>query len=506
MEGEILELLGLERAREPLSPGKRLREFQKRIQSLKNGDEVEVAGFLIGRKPPGAPLDGAYYLLSPIPPSELASLGKSEFRTYLVIRATEMTEMKGEVRPGSHVLVRGITDAYPWGNLRMVHAKEIEGRDYSDYWRDYSEFALSGREVGELFENTVYLRDDMRKALIYSLFGVPYTPLPETRSWGEGFGYTVYRYGEGTGLLALWKALKYFYKGLPWEVRLSRKRVIETEDPLLGIDFRLGNPNGSDVKYYTPLTKKALSALPKWVEPFLTGKRSVGLIPENREPNPRDALARISETPFVLVPWEEKPYFEESREFRQLLPNLLVTVFLHRAKVTSLGGEVMREFRERYIELREWGRREYGREFEVLSVPSSFLNNRTRYVLDARLFGAVSRFRGKPGRRVVREVVGISEAIINDWAVVIKENPEILISLEREYERYVPRDVRAQRALMLIYDIAATSTEGEMTAEEVVRTLVSRGFSRTDALELLERFIKTGYLYEPFPGKLKLVR
>ncbi len=55
MEREILELLRLERIREPLSPGKRLREFQMRLQKFKNGEEVEVAGFLIGRRPPGAP-------------------------------------------------------------------------------------------------------------------------------------------------------------------------------------------------------------------------------------------------------------------------------------------------------------------------------------------------------------------------------------------------------------------------------------------------------------------
>jgi len=507
MEGEILELLRLEKAREPLSPGRRLREFQRRVQALKNGEDVEVTGFLIGRKPPNAPRDGVYLLLSPLSPSELASLGSDEFRTYLAIRVTEGTGITGETRPGSYVLVRGTIDAYPWGNLRLVHAREIKGRDYSDYWRDYREFALSRREVLELFEDTVYLRDDMRKALVYSLFGSPITFISEASAWGEGFGYTVYRHGKTEGgLLALWKAMKYLYQALPWEVRLTRERVLKVEDPLLGLDFRLGNPNGSDLRYYTPQTRRGLRRVPKWVEPIISSKRAVGLLPENVEADPRDFLARLSEAPFVLLPEEERPYFEENREFRELLPNLLVTVFTSRARVPTLDGKRIRAFREAYIELREWGRREYGRKFEVLSVPSSFLNNRARYILDARLFGAVGRFRGKLGRKSIREVIRVERALINDWAVVVNENPEILIALEREYERYVPRDVRAQRALAIIHDLASTSPTGEVGVEEIVGALMRHGFNEGDAVELVKRFVAMGYLYEPFPGKLRLVQ
>jgi len=507
MEGEILKLLKLERAREPLTPGKRLREFQAMIQRFKNGEDVEIGGFLTGRKPPYAPRDGLYLLLSPIPPSELRGLRKNEFRTYLVVKATEETTITGEVRPGSYVLVRGVIDAYPWGNLRLVHAREIKGKDYSDYWRDYREFALSRREVLGLFDSTLYLRDDMRKALMYSLFGSPIMLIPDTGNWGEGFGYTVYRHGQTErGLLALWKAMKYLYQALPWEVRLTRERVLEVEDPFLGLDLRLGNPNGSDLRYYTPQTRRGLRGIPKWVEPFISSKRAVGLLPENVEADPRDFMARLSEAPFVLLPDEERPYFEENREFRELLPNLLVTIFLHRARVQTLDGKAMETFREEYIGLREWGRREYGRKFEVLSVPSSFLNNRIRYVLDARLFGAVGRFRGKVGKNAAREVIRMEEAIINDWAVVVSDNPEILIALEKEYERYVPGDVRAQRALTIIHDLASTSPTGEVSVEEVVEHLRRHGFNELDALNLVKRFVALGYLYEPFPGKLRMVR
>ena len=98
---ELIELLGLERTREPLSPGKRLREFQRRIQRLKNGDEIEIAGFLMGRRPPHAPADALYYMLSPLSPSELSSLGRETFRTYLVIRTTEKTAISGRANPGA---------------------------------------------------------------------------------------------------------------------------------------------------------------------------------------------------------------------------------------------------------------------------------------------------------------------------------------------------------------------------------------------------------------------
>lgn len=90
----------------------------------------------------------------------------------------------------------------------------------------------------------------MRNALIYSIYGVPFIP---GKSWGEGFEFTTFKYGENSDLLALWKALKYLYSSLPWEVRRTRQRIMEVDDPFLGLDFRLGNPpNGSDMKYYTP--------------------------------------------------------------------------------------------------------------------------------------------------------------------------------------------------------------------------------------------------------------
>ncbi|NJE04978.1 hypothetical protein E3E36_02200 [Thermococcus sp. M36] len=511
MEREILELLMLERTREPLSPGKRVREFQRWLQTMKNGENVEAKGFLLARKPPNAPRDAAYYMLSPLSPSELAKLGENEFRTYLIIRATEGTKVSGEVKPGSYVLVKGVIDAYPFGNLRMVHASSIEGRDYSEYWKDYREFALSRREVLDLFERTIYVRSDMRKALIYSLYGVPYILWgSETPQWGEGFEYTVYKYRENMGLLALWKALKYFQSSLPWEVRLRKETSLEIIDPVLDIDFRIRNPNGTDMKYYTPSSKRGLMRIPKWSERPLVNKRAIGLLPQDVEADPTDPLAKISETPFVLMPWEEKPYFEENREFRQLIPNLLVTIFINRERYRSMSYDELSRLREEHLKWRRWGREEYSETFGKLTTPSGVLHLGMRFYLDTRLFGAITRFYGRVTDRAVKDVREIDDTILNEWNVVLNEiirkRPEVIMKLEKEYERYIPHDVRAQKALHIFHDLASTSPTGEVTREEFLSEMVRNGFNERDALDMIERFIATGYVYEPFPGKLRLIR
>ncbi|WP_297464623.1 hypothetical protein [Thermococcus sp.] len=500
---ELVELLRLERAREPLSPGKRVREFQQRIQAMKNGEEVEVRGFLIGRRPPNAPRDAAYYLLSPLSPSELAKLSEKEFRTYLVVRATENTEVAGEVKPGSYVLVRGIIEAYPFGNLRMVHAGSIEGRDYSEYWKDYREFALSRSEVIDLFERTVYLRDDMRNALIYSIYGVPYII---GENWGEGFEFLAFKYRDDSGLIALWKALRYFHSNLPWEVRLTREGIIEVDDPILGIDFRLGNPNSSDMRYYTPPTRRGLVKPARWAAKIINSKRAVGLLPRNTDADPRDRMARISETPFVLVPSEERPYFEENREFLQLIPNLLVTVFIQRERHRALDREKTRLLEEEFLRWLRESRNDYGDPFRALTAPSGPMNVKLRAELGKRVFGSIVRFNGRVTKKAAREVRLINEAIVNDWMVVLKDRPGEMMRLLKEYNAYIPGTLRARRALEIMEDLASLSPSGEVTKESFIRELVKDGFSREDALEITERFIAAGYVYEPFPGKLRLVR
>ncbi|NJE85015.1 hypothetical protein E3E23_04115 [Thermococcus sp. CX2] len=505
MDEEIMKLLHWAGRREPLNPAKRIKEFQMKIQRAKNGDNLEIGGFLIGRKPPYAPADAAYYLLSPVPPSELAGLPKDAPRAYLVLRLTEKSQVTGDVKPGRYVVVKGIIDAYSWGNLRMLYVESIEGRDYSEYWLEYRSAALSKTEVEGLLSRTVYVRYEMEKALIYSLYGTPVV-LGLSQSWGEGLDLTVYHYKAESELLALWSALKYFHSALPWEMRLRRERVMEVSDPFLDLDFRLSNPNSTNLRYFVPYSRRGLRILPKWAANEILGKRAVGLLPENKEADPTELLARTSEAPFVLAPWEERPYYEHNRELMELMPNLIATLFLRRAEVSSINAGAIEEFRRKYIRWQEEKRDEYDKKFDALIAPRGLMNPTIRYHLSLRLLGSAVRFEGKMKGSVARDVLFINDAIVNDWMVVLRDRPDVLMRLLKEYERYVPRDVRASRALRIFSDLVSTSSSEETTREEFLKALIDVGFSRDDAMGLIERFIAAGYIYEPFPGKLRLVR
>ena len=502
MEEELLELLRLERRRETLSPGRRVREFQRRIQDLRIGEETEILGFLTGRKAPNAPRDALYLFLSPLPPSELASLPREEFRAYAVVRVDEKTSFSGRTTPGSYVSVSGITDAYPLGNLRMIRARSIEGLDYSDYWKDYREFTLSEREVVGMFEGSVYLRDEMRNVLLYSLHGVPYIP---GENWGEGFEFLALRYKDESEVLALWNVFKSIHSALPLEVQLRRGRLIEMDDPLLGIDFRFADPNGSDIRYYTPPTRRGLTSPAKWALKAITSKRAIGFLPKNIEASPLDRMARLSEAPFVLVSSEEKPYFEGEREFFQLIPNLLVTVFVNRDRYSALDAKRTRPMEEEFLQWLQESRNDYGEEFRALTAPSGPMNVKLRAELGKRLFGSIVRFKGNVTKRTAREVRLINETLVNEWMVVLRDHPKEMMRLLKEYKMYIPGSLKARRALEILNDLASISRTGGVLKAEFIHELVADGFSERDALGVVEKLMATGYVYEPFPGRLRII-
>jgi hypothetical protein len=91
--------------KESLDPDERARRFQLEIQRLRNGEEAELEGFFIARKPPYAPGDAAYYLLSPLPPGELRIWRKP--KPYVVLRITESSRVDS-VTSGAYVRVRGV--------------------------------------------------------------------------------------------------------------------------------------------------------------------------------------------------------------------------------------------------------------------------------------------------------------------------------------------------------------------------------------------------------------
>ncbi|HIH73668.1 MAG TPA: hypothetical protein HA300_10060, partial [Thermococcaceae archaeon] len=55
-------------------------------------------------------------------------------------------------------------------------------------------------------------------------------------------------------------------------------------------------------------------------------------------------------------------------------------------------------------------------------------------------------------------------------------------------------------------DLEATSIDGSVSREEFYKALVEYGFKPSYAEEIIERLIADGYLYEPFIGRLKMIK
>lgn len=501
MMEELAELIRTFRGPEPLNPAKRARDFQASIQRARTGDYLEVYGFLLMREPPGSPKDAVYYLLSPLSPSELEKLPPESPRPYLVLRIDEKTSLSGELSSGSYVLARGILEPYPWGTLKMLIADEISSSDYSLHWTERSELALSQSEVESLIMDTVYANYDFEKALVYTFFAAP-SIIGSRHAWGEGVYLSAFK-REDKIALSVWETFKYLYSLLPWELRLKRNSWMELEDPALGIDFRVKDPNNSGLSYYVPQTKKILGReipAPKWAEKIFKNKEAVFL--ESRGLlNPKDPLANLSETPFILT---EPVGYDRNRELEELMPNLIATVFLQRRKVGSLNLGELETFRRRFEEWLSRNRLEYGEKFDALRLSGMVFETNTRYLLSSHLLGSMARFEGRLTRSLINDVLLINQELLDMW---INELPaEVLMKLVKDYEKYISSDRRANLALSIFMDVEATSADGSVSREEFLRALVEHGFKKRDAESLMERLIREGYLYEPFRGKLKLIR
>ena len=504
MSEELMKLLRTVRGPEPLTPARRVRDFQIRLQAVKPGEPMEVRGFLLLRKPPYSPEDAAYYLLSPLSPSELKSLPKSAPRPYLVLRITEGSRVRGKLHSGDCVRASGWLDAYPWGNLRMLHVKELASVDYSEYWLEYGEMALSKSEFESLFMDTLYANYDLEKAVIYSLFASP-TLIGASKNWGEGVSFSAMK-TEPRIALSVWEALKYIHSLFPWELRLKREKWSEYVDPVLDIDFRLHDPNASGIAYYAPSSKVLLQReipAPKWAERAFRSKGAVFLAAKGSKIAPNDPLAYLSETPFILT---EPIAYERNRELERLMPNVIATIFAERAKIGSLsiGGEELKVFRRKFEGWLVRNRREYGEKFDALRLSGMVFETNTRYLLSAHLLGSMARFEGKLKRSIINDVLLINQELLDLW---INELPaEVLMRLVREYERYVSRDKRANLAISIFMDLEATTSDGTVSRGDFHRALVEYGFTEEDARRTVELLIREGYIYEPFAGKLRMVR
>jgi len=504
MSEEIMNLLRMAGRIEPLSPSKRIRDFLIRIQRTKISERIEVDGFLILRQPPHPPMDAAYYMLSPLSPSELKNLPKDAPRTYLVLRITEKSEVSGKLHSGAYVKASGVIDAYPWGNMRMLHVERLCGEDYSNYWLQYKDFALRKNEFEALFMDTLYANYDLEKALIYSLFASP-TLMGTNKPWGEGISFSAIK-TEQRIAFSVWEALRYIHSLLPWELRLKREKWVEYTDPFLDIDFRLRDPNGTNLEYYTPtsrtLLKKELPA-PKWAEHLFKNKKAVFLVSKSSKILPDDPVAYLSETPFILT---EPVAYERNPELERLMPNVVATIFLERAKVGSLniGSKQVETFRRKFEEWLAKNRNEYGEKFDALRLSGMVFETNTRYLLSIHLLGAMARFEGALKRSIINDVLLINQELLDLW---INEVPEkVLLRLLEEYERYVSSDRRVNLAISIFMDIEATTVDGTVTKDEFFRALLKYGFKPADAQNIIEGLIREGYLYEPLSGRLRLIR
>jgi len=501
MSEEVLELIRLARGPEPLTPARRAREFQMGVQKARIGDKIELSGFLLMREPPNSPKDAIYYLLSPLSPSELKSLPRDELRPYVVLRIGEASKVSGRLYSGAHVRVSGVIHAYPWGTMRALFVEELVAEDYSIHWLELSDVALTKSEFESLFMDTVYANYDFEKALVYSLFASP-TLIGSQLSWGEGVSFSAFKSDERIAL-SVWETFRYIHSLLPWELKLKRDPWTEYVDPHLEIDFRLRDPNNTGVSYYVPTSRSMLKRdvpVPKWALPFFEGKSAVFLESKGIV-SPDDPTARLSESPFILT---EPIAYERNRELEGLMPNVVATIFLERAKLGSLNVGELGTFRRKFEDWLVKNRREYGEKFDALRLSGMVFETNTRYLLSAHLLGSMARFEGKLRKGLINDVLLINQEILDMW--INELPPETLMKLVKNYERYISADKRSNIALSIFMDLESVSKDGSVVVGEFLEAMVSYGFSRLDAEKTLKRLMAEGYLYEPYAGKLRLIR
>ncbi|AIU68850.1 hypothetical protein TEU_00040 [Thermococcus eurythermalis] len=491
----LLELLR-EEMRRPLTPEVRVRDFLKEIRR-KNGEEIEVEGFLLLRQPPNAPRDAVYYLLSPLSPEEAR---KTTLRAYLVLWITEASSIGGSLYSGAYVRAKGVLDAYPYGNLRLLHVRELKEAPYENRWLRYEEYALSRGELEGLISDTIYANYETERAIIYSLLSAP--TVIGAGNWGEGVTFSAFKGERERSVLSLWEALKYLHSLLPEELKLRRDRWTEFDDDFLSLDFRFARPRAK-LAYYVPHTRAMLKRprpVPKWAEEHFRGKNA-GFLSPRLVMKPEDETATLGEAPLVIT---EDVAYERNRELEELIPNVVATVMVARRRVGVLNLGEMEDYRYRFEAFLIRNRNEYGELFDALTLSGKVFNVGLRYRLGARLLGAMGRFEGKLRRGLISDLLGLYQEITDTWINELPDREKL--RLLKEYERYIGNSRVAEIGVRIFEDLEATSIDGTVTREEFLKALIEAGFRREHAGETLEKLLREGYIYEPFPGKLKLVR
>ncbi|AIF69954.1 hypothetical protein PAP_07825 [Palaeococcus pacificus DY20341] len=504
---DVFSLLQALRGPQPLTPHQRVKDFQRTLQTHKIGDEIEISGFLLLREPPHPPKDALYYFLSPLSPSELQSLKRDEFRSFAVLKITDKASIPPslEFKSGEYVKVKGVVEAYPYGLLKAINVTSIEGRDYSEYWLEYKEYALSRRELESLFSQTIYAdNNQIEMAFLYSLFS---SPRVIGLSFGEGAIFSTLKDNEKV-VKSFWEASKYLVRIFPRELRLQNPKSLKKPyvyvDENFDLDFVLFNPTTS-LRYYSPETKRLLKKeipVANWAERYLLEHDGVFLTPKQySQIKANDPLAHHSETPFL----PNKPLgLERNREFEQLIPNIIITIALarERFKTFSPNDEVVSEFRGMFDDWLVKNKREYGEKFDALRLKGMVFETNTRFHLSLFLLGQMVRFEGAFKRSIAREVLTINQELLDTWMNELSE--EELIKALETYEGIVNVDNRTRKALSIFMDLEATSFDGYVNKGEFYDALIKYGFKHRYAEELIDKLLREGFLFEPSIGKLKL--
>ncbi|AAL81738.1 hypothetical protein PFDSM3638_08155 [Pyrococcus furiosus DSM 3638] len=475
-----------------LTPEKRVKIFLSEIRE----DYVSLRGFIILRKPPcDVPFKYIEYLLSPLAPSEIS---KSKIKAYAVVRITEKTEIKGRLHSGGYVKVEGRVEPYPCGNMRVITADSIVTEDFSKYWA-LKEYSLSPKEIRKIIGSALYASAELQDSFLYSLFGAPYI-MKNPLNWREGYNLFVMKNNE-----RIVKSLFEFFKGftelLPRELRVERDDKWMFADEFLDLDFKVFNPNNTDIRYYAP--KNIRNVLPKWLKGKFERKEFIYFIPRKSKPDIRDYYAKYSETPFILY----EPIEFEFSELREYLPNILATVFWRRTTLPALNplSEEIRVFRELFEHWLWKNRYEYGEIIDALLVKDSLFNLNRRYLLSLNVLGSIARLIGKIEKSYMNLVLNIEQEILDTW---INEVPKAEIdAFLAEYKKnYLGDDRVLPKALQVILDLSSTSVDGLISKEEIMETLLRLGFTKAKAEESIEKLVANGYIYEPVSGFYKVVK
>ncbi|WP_054840159.1 hypothetical protein [Thermococcus sp. JCM 11816] len=116
----------------------------------------------------------------------------------------------------------------------------------------------------------------------------------------------------------------------------------------------------------------------------------------------------------------------------------------------------------------------------------------------------MARLEGRLSKPLITDLIGIYQELTDLWVNELPEREKL--RLVREYERYVGSDKLAGRALGIFADLEATRKDGTVSREEFIRALVEYGIAKGKAEEIVDNLLREGYLYEPLPGKLRLIR